>query len=278
MAGIGYMIDSDVHTAAYFDAWMDHLGGLTSKLKAAGYLAVFNTGKYPHAIARAAKDPSPNGWEKFLDALGPNGIYAEDPFLFPDPLRAVDSGWAELEFDSARKLLTRGNSVVYSVPYSMGGFTEPRASQWIAAMCVVLREPGQSLFVATQQDLTAADNPWRTWPGDFGPPTSPATFQTDTTSNWHAYRSFEKGDITIVHTEVHWPKGQIPPQPAAVGLPISTTGLSPAIQPMHGVWDPVAETYAATGQLDALYDGFVLSGQVGARTKLVAVRVYRAET
>jgi hypothetical protein len=296
MAMIGYMDDPAVATQAYFDPVMNHLAGLMSKMNGAGYGAILNTG-YPYAIARTAGAPSPSPWERFLTALGANGIYAEDPFLFPAiGIRPVNAALAELEFHTTRNLLARGNLVVYSAPVSMGGYTQPRAAQWIAAISMVLREPGQPLFVSTQQDLSAADNPWRTWPVDFGPPKPTPTFHTDTTDNWHASRGFQKGDITVVHAEVHWPKGQTPPQPAPVPLPIPT-GLSVTIQPMHGVCDPVARTYAATKDFNVPYDGFILSAQVpkylippppgwpawlpwpfkvGTHTTLAAVRVYRA--
>jgi hypothetical protein len=261
MMNVGYP-GARVSEPAYINPVIDHVRQLCSGLNGLGYRALFNTGKFPDEIAG-----DPEVWKQLTEALGTNGIYMEVPFRWLDK-----SATTNLAMTKMCELLAQGCLVVLSPP----NYSEPGGVMWTAAMAMVMRDPGQALFVSTDPYYNATANPWRTWPADFGPPADPYIFTQDNDHEWHVNRPLANMEVTVVHLYVSWKPGM---KPVRRSLPVPTTDFNPpgsgTILPRVGKWYPKTNTYVV-GAPSAPSDRFILFSRDAAafpRPKVLAVQV-----
>jgi hypothetical protein len=254
MMNIGYATEADAANTAYITPVIDHVRMLCRGLNALGFGTLLNIGKFPHGIAAV-----PPAWADFLDALGPNGIYMEDPYAERD-----SEPFTSLQMHKTMELLNRHCLVVLGqLP---GDMLDPGWAQWMAAMAMAIRSDGHSLFVTTMVDNSAATNAWRTWPADRGPAGAYA-YTPDSGSEWHVTRTLGGGDVTVVHLfaapQVPGPtvKTLPPTVPIADFNPPDPISVLPDPLQGGGIWDPVAGTYTV-GDPTRMHDRFVLFSRV----------------
>ncbi len=250
----GYYPPDDVN------AFITHISQICGKFNANGYGAVFNIGKLP----AWQRDFGPLGttYEAAFDtALGDNGAYVEQSFRFRDEFDTTQQ-----ELASRRTLLHQGALTVLSP--SPQGYSVLSCVEWTAALAMIMREPGDSVFVVTDKDINNSGITWKDWPGIYGPPNSAIHFGNVGNTNWFFERTFtyQSGEITAVHIHV--------PGPSSVNiLPVANLvdyHLIPGREPTRGTWDDVAHTYNALADPnldcdtdDGMSDSFVLGKNPG---------------
>jgi hypothetical protein len=211
------------------EAFIQHLRALSKRLNGQGYGAVYNMGKLPTWHLAFKQYPYLEGL--FDSAIGNNGVYLEQPFRLRD-----NPDTTEREIRKLQSLLAQGALVVFS-PYPEG-YADMARAEWMAAMALLIREPGDGLFVVTARDIDSATNHWKDWPLLYGQPSGQVSFVQHNTHDWSAQRTFAKGEVTAVHIFAEAPGD-------AVQVPVSAVSyqIIPERGPKRGTWNPATNTY-----------------------------------
>jgi hypothetical protein len=239
----------------FLQAFITNISRVCAAFNANGYGTVFNLGKLP-AWQRDLGAAGTYYEALFNAALGDNGAYVEQSFRYRD-----EPASTQQEFDSWRTLLKQHALVALSP--SPQGYNVLSAAEWTAAMALIMREPGDSIFVVTDKDIYNATNHWKDWPAIYGPPLASPSFVQFDLNTWFALRSFAFGQVTAAHILVPetWPSTNSLP-----GV-ISLNGyhLIPGREPRRGTWDDVAQVYEVLADPglscnydDGFADSFVL--------------------
>ena len=168
-----------------------------------------------------------------------------------------------------------------------GEYTNETQSTWLAAMAMLIKDPGQSLFVMRDYRRTH----WIDWPIQYGSPTAKPSFnpiliggRSKVGQNWFMARQFEQDGITRTITAVHFGVNLQNLKTFTVTLlapDLLTETYDELYSPHLGIWDPATNVYTATHRSDpngpVQADYFILGAQCSGTPqvckKLVAVSV-----
>ncbi len=178
----------------YFDDLISHYQALITALQDEGVRSILNVNAPAMAMSYPRELGSYGG--KLETLIETNGLSFEQPF-HPNPRTVPRQTFYEIE--AHRRFLSQGKLVLFYAAY-----TDPGASNWMAAMAMLIKNPGQSLFLSR----SASEPPsWALWPSQYGIPTSgPAYFNAVSSGNtgdvgdhWTLIRTFQNGVIIAGH-------------------------------------------------------------------------------
>jgi len=238
MGGISFRDFNESKDVVFANGFIAHIDALSKQLNAAGCGAIYNLGGLPYWPRRATDPQTRETLEKLFDsAIGKNGIYVEQTFRYRD-----NADLMQWEIEKFRVFLEKGTFICIGGPYP-ASYGNKTAAAWMAAMALVIRKPGDPLFISTDRTFDSKLKPWKDWPSLYGALVGQNTFVKNNNNNWHAVGNFEHGQITVVHIYVPWQEGQTGVTKA---LPVATSGYTiiPGHEPQRGTWDQATEQYS----------------------------------
>src|SRR5262249_16908561 len=143
--------------------FLDHYKALIAQLEDLGVRSILNVG-VPGGILAYPRE-RPKYAQQLSDAIGGNGLGFEMAFHIGTRRNARQT---KDEIDLHRMLVSDGKLLVFFADYK-----NIAASSWVAAMAMLLRNRGDSLFVARDLDSLAS---WAYWPHLYGLGVGDATF------------------------------------------------------------------------------------------------------
>jgi hypothetical protein len=180
----------------YFDDLIRHYRALIAALEKEGVRSILNITApaaalgYPREAAKYAR--------QLERAIGTNGMAFEAPF-HPNPRSVAPQTYHEIA--THQHFLSQGKLVIFYADYE-----DIAASSWMAAMAMLIKDPGQSLFVSRKPEAAPS---WFMWPSQYATPTAGAAFQQVNIGNpsvvgehWTLSRTFQNGEITAGHLGV----------------------------------------------------------------------------
>lgn len=257
----------------YFDDFIEHYRTVIASLEQEGIRSVLNVGMAA-AVIGYARDEYEFA-EQFERVIGKNGINFEAPFAIAPRTSAEDTA---NEIKLHQRLLQDGKLVIF------GEYTNETQSTWLAAMAILIREPGQSLFVMRDYSQTN----WLDWPIQYGLPVTRATPLRQVASgdpnqighHWVMRRSFNNGEITVGHFGVHLQHANTFTV-TLLASELNTETYELLYAPQLGDWNEATKIYTATHRTDpngpVQADYFILGAECNGTPqlckKLIAVSV-----
>ncbi|MCE7988954.1 MAG: hypothetical protein DYG89_47980 [Caldilinea sp. CFX5] len=263
----------------YFEDFIEQYRTLITGLEQVGVRSILNIG-VAAGVLGYERDKAKYA-QQFETVVEKNGLAFEFPFQINLRTNGSDT---QHEIDLHRRLLQQGKLVVFYADYK-----SKNASSWMAAMAMLIREPGQSLFVA--RDAYSSTLEWIGWPALYGAPVITDTVhpvridsRKSVGENWFMSRQFEQNGITREITTAHFGVNLQNLKTFTLTLLVPNLDNTYEVvydQPKLGNWDKTTKVYTATRtdpdgpgvQADYFILGAECSDEPRICKKLIAVSV-----